>query len=162
MLAAGCIDDRQASQPLALVERAVVRSVGDGDTLRLGDGRKVRLVQIDAPELETDCYGRAARRALLRLVPPGTRVTLERDSALDAVDRYGRLLRYVVRDGRNTNLDLVSEGAAEPYFFHDERGRLAGQLLRAAREARAEGRGLWSACPAARLVPALGAVTGPA
>jgi endonuclease YncB( thermonuclease family) len=36
------------------------------------------------------------------------------DPAADSTDRYGRLLRYVVRltDGVNVNLRLVSEGAA--------------------------------------------------
>ena len=41
-------------------------------------------------------------------------VTLEADPALDRVDRYGRLLRYVLRAGRNVNLELVRLGAAAP------------------------------------------------
>ena len=159
---AGCGGDRQASQPLARHHQGVVAYVNDGDTLRLTDGRRVRLVQIDAPELGTDCYGPGARRALIRLAPPGTRVTLERDPALDAVDRYGRILRYVVVGGRNVNLELVAEGAAEPYFFHADRGRVAHALLAAAKAARARRLGLWGACPNARLAPRLGAVTGPA
>ena len=122
----------------------------------------MRIVQIDAPELETDCYGQAARRALLRLASPGTRVTLERDPALDAIDRYGRLLRYVAAGGRDVGIALVSEGAAEPYFFRNERGRHAAELLRAAKRARAQRSGLWDACPSARLEPGLGSVTGPA
>jgi endonuclease YncB( thermonuclease family) len=136
--------------------------VSDGDTLRLTDDRRVRIVQIDAPELETDCYGQAARRALLRLTPPGTHITLERDPALDAVDRYARLLRYVVVGGRDVGLALVAEGAAEPYFFHNERGRHSAELLGAAKRARAERVGLWGACPGARLDPGLGSITGPA
>ncbi len=121
----------------------------------------MRIVQIDAPELETDCYGRQARRALLRLTPPGTRVKLERDPELDAIDRYGRLLRYVAVDGRDVGLALVSEGAAEPYFFHGDRGRHAAELLRIAKRAQATRRGLWGACPGARLAPGIGSVTGP-
>jgi len=153
-----------AQQPAAVIEvsRNVVAYVNDGDTLRLTDGRRVRLVQIDAPELETECYGHAARRALIRLAAPGTRVTLERDPALDAVDRYGRVLRYVLVDGRNVNLQLVAEGAAEPYFFHNDRGRLARALLAAAAVARAHRLGIWGACPKATLAPTLGADTGPA
>jgi endonuclease YncB( thermonuclease family) len=141
---------------------ATVAYVVDGDTLRTTDGRRVRIVQIDAPELETDCYGRQARRALLRLAPAGTRVVLQRDRVLDDVDRFGRLLRYVVVAGRDAGLALVAQGAAGPYFFHGERGRHAAALLRAARRARALGRGLWSACPQARLEPDVGSVTGPA
>lgn len=147
---------------LTRAETATVGHVSDGDTLRLTDGRKVRIVQIDAPELETDCYGEPARRALLRLASPGTRVTLERDLALDPTDRYGRLLRYIAVGRRDVGLALVAEGAAEPYFFRNERGRHAAELLRAAKRARAERRGLWGACAGARLNPGLGSVTGPA
>jgi micrococcal nuclease len=156
---AGC---RAASTPAARLEHGVVAHVTDGDTLRLIDGRRIRLVQIDAPELDADCFGRAARRALVRLAPQGTRVSLERDPALDAIDAYGRLLRYVVVGEREVNLELVAGGAAQPYFFHGDRGRIARALLAAARRARARHRGLWGACRGARLEPELGAITGPA
>jgi endonuclease YncB( thermonuclease family) len=56
-------------------EVAVVASVYDGDTLSLRDGRRVRLLQIDTPELGSgECYSRAARTALLALAPPGKTV----------------------------------------------------------------------------------------
>jgi len=153
--AAGCGagGDRPAREA-PLVERGVVAFVVDGDTLALADGRRVRLVQIDAPELVSDCYGRAARRALARLAPPGTRVALVGDPALDEVDDYGRPLRYVLVAGRNVNVALVAAGAARPWFFGGARGRYAARLLAAARRARARRLGLWGACaasgPAAR------------
>ena len=78
---------------------AVVKRVGDGDTLDVRGGLRVRLVQVDAPELgEGECFARESKRELERLVPPGTSVELERDRTLDDVDRYGRLLRYVMRE----------------------------------------------------------------
>jgi len=135
--------------------------VNDGDTLRTASGRRVRLVQIDAPELHGDCYGKAALVALRRLAPPGTKITLVRDPALDEVDRYGRLLRYVVVSGTNVNLALVREGVATPYFFHHDRGRYAGDLLAAVADARTKRRGLWAACPRARLNTGIGSITGP-
>ncbi len=114
-------------------DSAVVASVHDGDTLTLADGRRVRLLQIDTPELGSgECYSRAARTALLRLAPVGARIVLEADGGLDRVDRYGRLLRYVHRSGTNVNLELVREGAAAPYFYRGERGRYAAKLLAAA------------------------------
>ncbi|HXF98711.1 MAG TPA: thermonuclease family protein [Gaiellaceae bacterium] len=134
--------------------RASVAWVVDGDTVALAGGERVRLLQIDAPEVGTgECYSRAARTALLGLLPPGSRVTLERDPALDAVDRYGRLLRYLWRGGVNVNLELVRRGAAAPYFYRGERGRYASRLLAAARAARAARRGLWGACPGTVLDP---------
>jgi endonuclease YncB( thermonuclease family) len=135
-------------------EVAVVASVYDGDTLSLRDGRRVRLLQIDTPELGSgECYSRAARTALLGLAPPGRRVVLETDPALDRVDRYGRILRYVKRNGVNVNVELARRGAAAPYFYGGDRGRYAGPLMRAALSAKAAKRGLWKACPSTVLAP---------
>ena len=143
------------------VQSGVVASVYDGDTLTLTSGRRVRLLQIDTPELGSgECYSRAARTALAGLVPPGARVALEPDPVLDQVDRYGRLLRYVIRGGTNVNLELVRRGAAAPYFYRGKRGRYAAALLRAAEQARAGRRGLWKACPSTGLDPASAVATG--
>jgi endonuclease YncB( thermonuclease family) len=142
-------------------EVAVVASVYDGDTLTLRDGRRVRLLQIDTPELGSgECYSRAARTALLGLAPPGKKVVLEADPSLDRVDRYGRLLRYVKRNGVNVNLELTRRGAAAPYFYRDGRGRYPGSLIRAAQSAKAAKRGLWRACPRTVLDPFRAVSTG--
>ena len=111
-------------------DAATVEWVNDGDTLTLEGGAKVRLVQIDAPELRTDCYGRAALHELIGLTPKGTRVTLVADPALDERDRHGRLLRYVFVGGANVNVELVRRGAASPYYFRNDRGRLRGRARR--------------------------------
>ena len=141
---------------------ATVDSVRDGDTILLEDGRRVRLVQVDAPELGVECWGDEAAEALERLAPAGTALRLERDPGLDDVDRHGRLLRYAHAGALNLNLEAVRIGAAAPYFYRGERGLNARRLVAAAREARAARRGLWGACPAARLDPerALGAGRG--
>ncbi len=114
---------------------AAWRRIADGDTLRLTDGRRIRLVQIDAPEPGSECFGAAAGRELAGLAPPGSDVELERDPSLDDHDRFGRLLRYVSVEGDNLNLALVERGAAAPYFFRGERGRYADDLLDAAEAA---------------------------
>jgi len=142
-------------------EAATVASVSDGDTLRTTSGRKIRLVQIDAPELHGDCYGKAALVVLRRLAPVGSRVTLQRDPTLDNTDRYGRQLRYVLVSGTNVNVALVREGAASPYFYRGDRGRYAGDLLAAVDEARSANRGYWGACPRAQLNTGVGSITGP-
>ena len=132
----------------------------DGDTILLSDGRRVRLVQVDAPELGRECHGDASAAALERLAPPGTELRLERDPRLDDVDRHRRLLRYAYADGSNLNVEVVRLGAAAPYFYRGERGRYARRLVAAAREARAERRGLWGACPGTRLRPERQVETG--
>lgn len=143
-------------------EKATVAEVIDGDTLRLEDGRRLRLVQIDAPEVpDRECYGADAAAALLRLAPAGTEVTLLRDPVLDGVDRFDRLLRYVLVGAKNLNVELVREGAAAPYFFGGDRGRYADRLLDAAEDARERGAGLWGACPGTVLEPERALMSGP-
>lgn len=159
VLAAGCQGSENAATTTTS-SAAVVEWVNDGDTLTLTDGAKVRLVQIDAPELETDCYGRAALQALAGLAPKGTRVSLAADPKLDDRDRYGRLLRYVFVRGENVNVQLVRDGAASPYFFRKERGAYADELLDAVDESREARRGYWGSCPGAELNTGLGSVTG--
>ena len=130
-------------------QEARVGRVVDGDTLVLSDGRRVRLVQIDTPELGTgECYSRRAAEALGLLTPPGSAITLVRDPALDNIDRYGRLLRYVSRGSLNVNLELVRRGAGSVWFYGGDRGRYAEQLLSAAEKARRDRRGAWGACDA--------------
>ncbi len=132
---------------------AVARVV-DGDTLVLGGGQRVRLVQIDAPEVRGDeCYSRAARSMLARLLPPGTRVTLELDPRLDRRGRYGRTLAYAWKGRENVNVTLVARGAASVWFYGGVRGKHATALMRAAVSARSAKRGLWGACPGTRLDP---------
>jgi micrococcal nuclease len=159
--AAAAVTDEATSSASQAREAAVVASVYDGDTLTLRGGRKVRLLQVDTPELGSgECYSRAARTALLKLAPPGRRIVLESDPALDRVDRYGRLLRYVKRNGVNVNLELVRRGAAAPYFYRGERGRYAASLMRSAQRAKAAKRGLWKACPSTVLDPGRAVETG--
>ncbi len=139
-------------------ERVRVESVTDGDTIRVRGGRRVRLVQIDAPETgdRSQCWGEEARDALRERLGPGDRVTLEADPELDDVDDHGRVLRYVEHDGEVLNVWLVREGHALPYFFRGDRGMHADDLLDAAREARTEQRGMWGACRGIRLQPGIG------
>ena len=162
VLAAGCQGSENADTTSTTTGRAaaVVEWVNDGDTLTLTNGGKVRLLQVDAPELDTDCYGRAALQALVALAPKGTRVSLAADPRLDDRDRYGRLLRYVFVRGANVNVELVRAGAASPYFFRKERGAYADELLDAVDEAREARRGYWGSCPGAELNTGLGSVTG--
>jgi micrococcal nuclease len=138
------------AQPGGAGQLARIDHVADGDTVDLTNGAKVRLVQIDTPEVyfTPECYGAEASRITKRLLPPGTLVRLTGEPATDSIDRYGRLLRYVVRvkDGLNVNLRLVRLGAAAPYFYDGRRGTYARQLDRLARHARTAHLGLWGAC----------------
>jgi micrococcal nuclease len=139
--------------------------VADGDTVDLTNGAKIRLVQIDTPEIyfAPECYGAQASRITKRLLPPGTLVRLTGEPATDSVDRYGRLLRYVsrVKDGLDVNVQLVRVGAAAPYYYDARRGRYARLLDRLAQHARAHHLGLWGACPGTPYDPDRGVASGP-
>ena len=158
--AAGCRADTSEPPDPSTGDAATVAWVNDGDTLTLAGGAKVRLVQIDAPELHGDCYGRAALRALIDLTPNGTRVRLVADPELDERDVHGRLLRYVYRGGLNVNVELVRRGAASPYYFREERGGFADELDDAVEGARDRRAGYWGACPGADLDTDRGSITG--
>jgi len=139
---------------LSPVQAAVsISNVYDGDTLTLKNGDKVRLLQIDTPELNpAECYGVEAKQQLIKLIGK-SKITLQGDPVSDDKDRYGRYLRYVFVGKKNINLELVKLGAAAPYFYRGERGKYATQLLNAASRAKAQNLGLWKKCPGTQLLP---------
>jgi micrococcal nuclease len=139
----GCAED----EPAALDVHTTVQRVADGDSLVLAGGSRVRLLQIDAPELGAgECHGRAALRALQHVVQPGEEVVLEVDPLLDNVDRHRRLLRYVHTGSLNLNVELVRLGLASPFFLRGVQGRHARALLAAVEDARNARRGMWGRC----------------
>jgi micrococcal nuclease len=164
VLACACAPGAWGAAPAAHVYR--IARVVDGDTVDLTNGAKVRLVQIDTPEVYfgAECWGHQASAETKRLLPPGTAVRLAAEPATDRVDQYGRLLRYVVRvrDGLNVNVFLVKRGDAAPYFYDGRRGRYAAVLTRDALHARAARRGLWGACRRTPVDFDRGVDTGPA
>ncbi|WP_263261632.1 thermonuclease family protein [Pseudomonas entomophila] len=92
-----------------------VARVIDGDTLRLADGRSVRLIGLNAPELAdkgrpSEPYAEAARRRLHALVDEaGGQVAIL--PGAQPRDRYGRALANVYSpDGRNLEARLLEEG----------------------------------------------------
>jgi micrococcal nuclease len=126
-----------------------VSKVIDGDTILVakpGDGitddaEKVRLIGVDAPEVETRDYwaDRATQYTTVRLA--GRDVTLRLEGT-QTRDKYGRLLAYVyVTDADNLNLALVRDGQAyaDRRFAHS----LRSQFESAEAESRKKGRGLW-------------------
>jgi len=137
----------------ALAATTVAR-VTDGDTVTLTTGEKVRLLQIDTPELSSsECFGFEARSILIGLLSGPGSVTLKLDPKLDQIDRYGRLLRYIFVGKTNINLKMVEMGAAAPYFYRGERGQYSSQMLKAAKNAKSKSLGLWKSCPGTQLIP---------
>ncbi|GAB6068199.1 thermonuclease family protein [Methylothermus subterraneus] len=119
--------------------------VYDGDTVKLADGRRVRLLNINAPEVKTRAKdgepgGEQAKRALQRQVL-GRQVRLEFD--VEAQDKYGRTLAYLfTADGSHINQALVREGLAVTNI-HPPNLKYAEAILAAQREAEIAKRGIW-------------------
>lgn len=81
-----------------------VASITDGDTIKLGDGTSVRLLQIDTPELRgNECYAKEAQVALAKLLNARGTLRLQTDPKIETTDSYGRLLRYVFKGRTNIN-----------------------------------------------------------
>ncbi len=127
-------------------DSGVVRQVFDGDTLELTDGRRVRLLGINTPELGHDDrpsepLAEPARTFLETLAAPGKQVNLRFDS--ERYDRYGRLLAHVfLRSGVNVQAELLTAGLALTLVVPPNEWNHAcyGSLERDARKA---GLGIW-------------------
>jgi micrococcal nuclease len=119
----------------------VVARVVDGDTFNCTDGRKVRVIGVDAPELRQRPFGQRARQALARLAPVGDTVLLEAD--VTPRDRYGRTLAHPWRGDTLVGEALVRRGYALLYTVPPD-VRYAERFESAQRRARSERAGLWA------------------
>jgi micrococcal nuclease len=119
-----------------------VISVHDGGTITvLIDNRKekVRLIGIDAPELDKVPWGIQARDALRGLVN-GKSVRLETDITIR--DQYRRLLAYVYVGEILVNLEMIRQGQAVLYTVPPNAAHVE-EYRKAQLEARQAGRGVW-------------------
>lgn len=102
-----------ASEPLTWVQ---LEAVVDGDTLLLSDGRKVRVIGANTPELgyggkAGQPLGSEAKTAVTTFFQRGAPVGLQ--IGQDSADRYGRLLTHVFRsDGISLAEYLIASGLA--------------------------------------------------
>lgn len=128
-------------------EIVIISRIIDGDTVELSDGRKLRYIGIDTPEIvhpstPSECFGADAKAENSTLVY-GKTVRLEKD--VSETDRYGRLLRYVYVGDMFVNEYLVLQGFAHASTFPPD-VKYSKQFLEAEREARENNRGLWNDC----------------
>lgn len=119
----------------------VVTRLADGDSIECRGLGRIRLLGIDAPELNQPPYGRMAEGALARLIPSGTAVEIELD--VEERDRYDRLLAYVWHEGELINWRMVRDGWAV-VLTYPPNVQHAESLVAAQERARAEALGLWA------------------
>jgi micrococcal nuclease len=117
----------------------------DGDTVgAVVNGRfeKIRLLGIDAPEMEQKPWGRKSRDCTGALLKASTsRVSLEYD--LEQRDKYGRILAYIwTQDGKMLNEEILRKGCAVLFTFPPN-VKYAGRFRAAQKKARDLKAGLW-------------------
>lgn len=124
-------------------EIAVVGRIVDGDTFETEDGRKVRLIGVNTPEVhgKVEDYGREAS-AFSKARLQNQTVYLFRD--VSDTDRYGRLLRYIFveHDPVLYNETLLTEGYANTMTYPPD-VLFADKFAHLERAARESGKGLW-------------------
>ena len=128
-----------------------VQRVVDGDTLRLSDGRSVRMIGLNTPELgkqgrSDEPFAVAARKRLEALVADsGGRVGLQ--PGQQAKDHYGRTLAHVYStNGTNLEAQMLADGLGFQVAVAPNVDLVACQQA-AERSARQAGRGLWRQSP---------------
>ena len=136
-------------KPLGDVRSVGLAAVTDGDSLRLSNGQRVRLLGINAPELGRDGrpaepLAEEARQALQAQLKDREVVYLQAYGH----DRYGRVLAEVFtrQDGGHVGETLLSKGLARAVVV-PPRWRSDDCLWRTEEAAREQSRGLWSTPP---------------
>ena len=121
----------------------IVKRVIDGDTIILDDGRHVRLIGVDAPEIDSpyrnaEPFGDESRDYMKRLVERRL-VTIK--TGREPFDKYGRTLAYVYLGPTMVNSLIIRDGYAKAYrrFRFPEREL----FINYENEAKAKGVGMW-------------------
>jgi len=95
-----------------------VIAVTDGDTIKILNGEKqefkIRLAEIDAPEKDQP-YGQKSKQNLSELV-------FNKDVKVikSTIDRYGRIVGYIILDDVDINLELIKNGSAWVYDYYSK------------------------------------------
>ena len=140
---------RQTEAPTSLAEGEYqVSFVIDGDTVKLADGKKIRLIGVDTPETHLqnqppEKWGVEATEFTQRFVNrTNGRVRLHFDD--ERLDAYNRYLAYVWSDDKMLNEELIKEGFGRflPRFRYSE--TMKRRFRTAEREAKSRQIGIWS------------------
>src|SRR5438093_4843869 len=95
------------------IERNVTRII-DGDTLDVEGSLRIRLVLVNAPEL--NATGGPESRDHLTTLCSGTKALVDEDDLEIGHDPYGRVLAVVYCGGANANAAMISLGDATTYY----------------------------------------------
>ncbi len=128
-----------------------VLKIVDGDTIDVlveNQTVRVRLLGINSPESvdprrPVECFGKEASRYLKNILE-GSIVRLEKDRDKPDTDEYGRWLRYVYMNDIFINRDMIANGYAYEYTYHNEQYQFQDEFNDAEKSARESQIGLWN------------------
>ena len=128
---------------------AVIKIV-DGDTIwvSMASGKKkIRFLNIDTPETRGEkkhALGLEAKEFVKKMLE-GKKVYLESDPENNDIDKYGRLLRYVITaKGLNTSIEIVRQGWSAYYVKYGKSSLYHSEFSQAEKEARKNNIGIWT------------------
>lgn len=122
-------------------KKAKVERIVDGDTIVLASGSIVRYVGITSPE-NNEAFEKESTEENRKLVE-GKSVNLEYDNY--KADKFGRILAYVIVDGKNVSIELARKGFAQVVIYQHKKPFIyQDQLLKAQDEAKKKKLGIWS------------------
>ena len=129
-------------------QTATLKQINDGDTITLENGRLVRFIGINTPEInhrnksKSEPYALQAKQLLQRYIKVGDKVHLLFDKTKH--DKYGRMLAYVYsKTGRNLALLQLKAGLAKHWVI-GKNDRFWRCFQKAQRQARLRKKGVWS------------------
>jgi len=137
----------ESSCDSSIQEWSTVSYVHDGDTIKLNDGRTVRLIGINAPERArrnqpAEPFSSEATKWLRALLTKNSKIGLQ--YSVERFDKYGRTLAHLyLKDMSNVEERLLKEGLATTFIFPPN-VRNIECLIRAENQAQKLQKGIWS------------------
>ena len=127
-----------------------VLEVIDGDTVKLSNGRMLRYIGLDTPEVRIKAVGAGfvydpqpfslEAKEFNRKLVEGKNVRVEYD--IEKTDRYGRLLGYCFIEDTFVNAKLIEEGYAVLYTFPPN-VKYTDLFVESQKKAQKKKKGLW-------------------
>ena len=127
-----------------------VSEVIDGDTVKLSNGKMLRYIGLDTPEVRMKAAGAGfiynpqpfslEAKEFNRKLVEGKNIRVEFD--VEKTDRYGRLLGYCFIENTFVNAKLIEEGYAVLYTFPPN-VKYTDLLVKSQKKAQKKKKGLW-------------------
>jgi endonuclease YncB( thermonuclease family) len=121
-----------------------IKTYVDGDTVDVEPGivviiNRTRLLGINTPEKHEYFY-KEATSALEQMIS-GKQIILEKEPKKE-LDPHDRLLRYIIVDGKNVNIEMVRQGYAKAFMTEGLKYRK--EILEAEKYAKDNKLGIWA------------------